>query len=108
MPKVETKDECSLLLYLETRCVDYGGILDTRHMNDEDVAILERWKEEGFIDYGRVAFKTIPEAPGCRHWTEWVALSEEAWKEAFAQRIARFTRVYSKRRWMTTKEYQNS
>jgi hypothetical protein len=29
-----TSDERNLLLYLETRAVDYGGIVDTKHMNE--------------------------------------------------------------------------
>ena len=107
MTKIETKDERSLLLYIETRCVDYGGVLDTRHLNDDDQELLEKWKAEGFIDTGRVAFKTIPDAPGCRAWTQWVSLSEEAWKAAFIQRIARFAREHHNRKWMTTEEYRN-
>lgn len=101
-----TKDERNLLLYIETRAVDYGGSLDNRHLNEGDMKILERWKEEGFIDFGRIAFKTTPEF--CKTFTLWATLTEEAWKEAWTERIARFTRVYENRRWMTTEEYRNS
>jgi len=41
-----TKNERSLLLYLETRAVDYGGIVDTRHMNQDDMEIAKEWNKK--------------------------------------------------------------
>lgn len=38
-----TKDERSLMLYLETRAVDHGGRVDTRHMNARDMKTAQRW-----------------------------------------------------------------
>lgn len=37
-----TKQELSLLLFLETRAVDYGGRVDTRHMNMDDMTTANR------------------------------------------------------------------
>jgi len=36
-----SKDERSLLLYLETRVVDEGGSLNMLHMNDADKKVLK-------------------------------------------------------------------
>ena len=38
-----SKDEKSLLLFLETRAVDYGGRVNVQHMNLEDMEIAKRW-----------------------------------------------------------------
>lgn len=44
------KDHWSLLLYVETRCVDYNGTLDFKHMRDKlmrgDVLLNNKWKPE--------------------------------------------------------------
>ena len=37
-----TSDERNLLLYLETRAVDHGGLVDAKHMNKEDMEIAEK------------------------------------------------------------------
>jgi hypothetical protein len=124
-----TKDERSLLLYLETCAVDHTGKVDGIKMNDEDRAIAERWAQEGFIKYGRVcaadAFPcaTAPEEEFLTEEDEdegssapllprssklnWVQLSEEAWTLAHAERRARAERLWAKRDWRTTEEYRN-
>jgi len=85
-----TSDERSLLLYLETRAVDHGGLVDIKHMNKEDMDIAKRWNEEEFIRFGRIKAHSIIT---CTHWCE---LSEEAWNLAHAERKARFLRMMSK------------
>lgn len=94
-----SKDERSLLLFLETRAVDYGGRVNAKHMNDDDFKIAERWTKEGFISFGRIKFKHI-NSDGANS----VNLSEEAWKLAHEERKERFKRLWLKRTWITTKE----
>lgn len=83
-----TKDEKGLLLYLESRCVDNRGLIDPRRMNEEDFKTARRWAEQGFIQFGRIAFADC--TPDRSHWCE---LSEEAWATAHAERKARFGRM---------------
>ena len=85
-------DERNLLLYLETRAVDYGGIVDLKHMNKEDMKIADKWNAEGFIKSGRIKFHSITS-----EGSYWCELSEEAWKLAHAERRARCKRIMSKR-----------
>lgn len=99
-----TKDERSLLLYLETRAVDHGGLVTTPQMNADDFAILDRWKESGFMQFGRLTVASIEKLRGATHW---VRLSEAAWKLAHEARRARCERVYGSRTWETTEEKRN-
>jgi len=79
-----SKDEKSLLLYLESRVVDNGGQVDTRHMNAEDRKIASRWRDCGFICYGRIPFIMIK-----NNSTHFVILSNKAWLLASECRKAR-------------------
>jgi len=85
-----TSDERNLLLYLETRAVDFGGLVDAKHMNKEDMEIAEKWDKEGFVKFGRIKFHSIAVSS---HWCE---LSDEAWNIAHAERKARCARIMSK------------
>ena len=51
-----SKEELSLLLFLETEAVDYGGRVDTKHLKNNDVDILKQWNKEDFISFGRIFF----------------------------------------------------
>jgi hypothetical protein len=95
------RDERSLLLFLETRAVDHGGLVDTVHMNEDDVEIAKRWTKEGFLEYGRVC------AADVKSCTAWVELSEEAWELAHKERRARADRMWAKRTWRSTAEYRD-
>lgn len=86
-----TSDERNLLLYLETRAVDYGGKVDAQHMNKEDFDIVQKWNKEGFVKFGRIKFHSI-----IGKSTHWCELSEEAWNLAHAERRARCKRIMSK------------
>ena len=97
--KEMNKDERSLLLFLETRAVDYGGRVNLKHMNVEDIATAEKWSKKRFIDFGRIVVRHHNSAG-----THWCQLSEEAWKVAHAERIARNSRLWLKRSWITTGE----
>ncbi len=87
-----TRDELSLLLYFETQATDYGGTLESVRMNADDFALAKRWREAGFIQFGRIAFNDIKRHSGIAR-DHWVVLSEEAWKLAHAERRARCERV---------------
>ena len=101
--KLEEMDrkERSLLVYLETRCVDYGGSIDPRHVNDQDFALLTLWSmsEEGFIKFGRISSKDINQTQ-----THWVELSDEAWKLAHEERRNRARRTAENRYWNKARE----
>jgi len=94
-----SKDERSLLLFLETRAVDFGGRVDTRHMNDIDMAIANRWNKESFVSFGRIVIRHHNS-----QGTHWCKLSEEAWELAHAERRQRELRLWHKRSWITTAE----
>jgi len=97
------KTELSLLLYLETRAVDHGGLVETSHMNEEDDEIAKRWNEEGFIKFGRVYSKHVKKtAYGAA--SRWVQFTEEAWEEAHKERKARADRMWEKRSWLKSDE----
>jgi len=105
MPKLSemSKDEQSLLLYLEARVVDNSGSLDTRHTNDSDRKILEFWAENGFIKYGRITFKDATRI----HATNWCQFSPEAWDLAHQERRDRAKRMWKNRSWDITEELRS-
>ena len=94
-----TKDEKSLLLFLETRQVDYGGRVNLQHMNDDDMEIAERWNKEGFVGFGRIVRRNH-NSDG----THWCRLSKEAFKIAHEIRIERAERMWQNKTWLGTKE----
>ena len=94
-----SKEERSLLLFLETRAVDYGGRVNAVHMNADDFEIAEKWDKDGFIGFGRIVFRMI-NSDGAH----WVKLSEEAWKLAHEERRARAKRMWESRQWLSTKD----
>jgi len=79
--------------------VNQGGRVDTRHMNDEDSAIAERWNAEKFVLFGRIAHKDVN-----RYGAYWCQLSNEAFALAAAERAARAERMWKNRTWRTTEE----
>lgn len=98
-----SRDERSLLLYFETRAVDYGGRVDVRMMNDGDMQIAKMWHENGFIRFGRIVIRDH-NGDG----THWCKLSEEAWKLAHEERRAREKRLWLKKDWMTTEDSRDT
>lgn len=91
------RDEKSLLIFLETCLVDYTGRVNAQHMNQLDQEIADRWTEEGFISFGRIA-----SADHNSQGAHWVEFTEEAWKLAHQERRARFER--NERRFRRTSE----
>lgn len=100
MPRKLTRDETSLLLYLETRAVDHGGAVDGARMNENDFAAARRWADEGLIGFGRITMSTIPG----RQQSAWVTLSPEAWRLAHSARRKRASSSLETRRWESTAE----
>jgi len=94
-----TKDERSLLLFLESCAVDQGGSVKSVHMNGADFEIAKRWNQEGFVKFGRIRSADLS-----RGGSHWCALSDEAWILAHAERKARAVRMWDKRQWKTTEE----
>lgn len=72
-----TKDERSLLVFLETQAVDHGGKVFSASMNADDIAITKSWIESGFIQFGRIKANVITHSR-----FHWVILSDEAWRKA--------------------------
>jgi len=93
------RDERSLLLFLESCTVDQGGRVDSRRMNKEDFDLAKKWADSGFVEFGRVVHADI-----FRSLSHWCQLSEEAWKLAHEERIARSKRLWEKRNWKKTRE----
>lgn len=96
-----TKDERSLLLYLESRAVDNAGRVDTLRMNHDDNKILERWTSTGFVESGRICFADV-RGSQTRQESAWVKLSDEAFRLAHAERKARALRLWEARSYKTT------
>jgi hypothetical protein len=91
--------ERSLLLYLETCAVDYGGRVDARRINEDDFTMAKKWHKEGFIEFGRIVARCIN-----RQGSQFVKLSEGAWSLAHQERRARAMRLWEKRTWIGTDE----
>ena len=98
-----SKDQRSLLLYLETCAVDFGGSVDLAHMNAADIQQAEEWETEGLILWTRIKAGEWPKQNG-RNRTHYVALSDVAWNLAHAERRARNKRLEGKRAWRTIDE----
>ena len=92
-------DERSLLLFFETRAVDYGGRVNTTYMNEENFEIAKQWNRDKFIRFGRIVIRDH-NSDG----THWCLLSKEAWKLAHQERKNRWERMWLKRTWLTTED----
>lgn len=94
-----TKDEKSLLLFLETCAVDQGGRVNTAHMNADDYETAKRWNDEGFVRFGRICRDHCSERT-----SHWCFLLDKAWPLAAELRKQRAGRMWHKRDWQTTCE----
>lgn len=83
MKKEFTKEEESLLLYLETCAVDARGMVEAQRINKEDFEIAEKWHKEGFIKFGRMLSAEIQRLQkfASKPYSHYVILSDDAWKE---------------------------
>lgn len=91
-----TKDEKSLLLYLEHCAVDASGRVMSSKMNKEDFAIAEKWNKEGFITFWRLLSEYIGEQIRGYTTDHVVSLSYPAWALAHEIRRTRAERMIDK------------
>lgn len=100
-----TRQQLSLLLYLESRGVNHGGAVALVHMNEDDIKQAEAWNGLGLIQFGRITSRDIrARVPTHRTSTHWVKLSPQAQTIAAAERAARAERGWKARTWRTTAE----
>lgn len=94
-----SSEQRSLLMFLEC-CATDGGRVNGTHMNAEDFRTVNDWNASGFIEFGRIYSKdTNP-----KYGSHWVKMSNHACKLAHQERMARATRLWEKRTWITTQE----
>lgn len=91
-----TRDERSLLTFLETCLVDKRGKVRTVHMNQDDMEIAKGWDKKGFIQFKRLPASEVFAEKNQRSplptFTHWVRFSDKAWALAHQERRARAVR----------------
>ena len=92
-----SRDEKSMLLYLETCLVDGYGFVKGVKVNAEDIAIATRWNKEGFITFKRIPYDYIPIAnrygASKFEYLYYVRFTLEAWNIAHNLRYERSERM---------------
>ncbi|VVE68902.1 hypothetical protein PAN31117_03135 [Pandoraea anapnoica] len=92
-----TRQEKSFLLYAETCCVEYGGLLEGLRMNGDDMAAGRRFKELGIINFGRVPAALLGTFNG-RAASNWVTFTDDAWRLAHLARRERAAKPHAGRK----------
>lgn len=95
-PENMTKDERSIMCYLESCSVDQGGMVEGIRMNSDDHEAIERLKACGFVEFGRIPAKLLGASPGGKKYTHWTRLTETGWNLAWKCRRYRAFDVVSK------------
>lgn len=100
-----SKKERSLLLYLESRAVDNGGVVCMLRMNAEEITIAEEWKASGFLrEWRRIPYHAITQ----QGESQLVELDPHAFELAHEERLERAKRLredsYISKKWKA--EYQ--
>lgn len=90
------KNETSLLLYLETRAVDYFGLVASRHMNEDDMMIVQAFAFTGLIRFSQILSSFLKQA-AASYSTHVVELSPFAWQLAATERRRRAERSQNKK-----------
>ena len=106
-----SKDELSLLLYLEVCLVDFGGLVDTRKMNEDDEFILKDWIIEEFVQCFSIPLENRYLLPReiRHHKTRIIKFSQKAWDYSYRARKMRARRMASEAPYrMLLKENQDS
>ena len=70
-----TREECNLLLFLETRIVDHRGLVEGNCMNKEDFETTRTWTDTAFVKFSKSTLR--------------VQFSDEAWTTAHKLRRER-------------------
>jgi len=94
-----SKTEKQLLMLLECAAVDHGGLYQSERTNAEDRKTMDLWRDQGFIEHGRVPSEYL--TPIRRVW---VRLSVDAENLAQVVRAERAARLWTNRGWITTHE----
>lgn len=77
-PETMTKDERSFLVYAESCCVDYGGLLESIRMNDDDFHAAIKFELAGLMRFGRMPARLLGSSLG-RTRTHYAELTEAGW-----------------------------
>ncbi|WP_322068965.1 hypothetical protein [Paraburkholderia bannensis] len=86
--------ERSVLLYAETCCVDYSGLLEAKRMNSDDLDALRKLQGVGVLTFGRIPGRLLEEVGKYgRRPTHWVTFTDAAWELAHALRRKRAERI---------------
>lgn len=89
-----SKTERSILLYAETVCVDYGGLLEAQRMNGDDLEALRKFQQAEILTFGRIPSCVLDEVrAGSRRPTYWITFTDAAWDLAHALRRKRAERI---------------
>jgi len=89
-----SKDFFSLVLFLETQLVDYGGTVATAHMNKEDFEIAEKMEKEGLITFRRLPGSYVFNVKkNVRKVSHRIDFSEKMWEIAHKERCDRAARL---------------
>lgn len=95
--EVMTQAQQALLMYLETCMVNKSGRVDSTIINEEERRMIDKWRAEGFVEFGRIVLHGVTGEGG-----NWVRLSDDAWADAHAARIERAERMWQDKRYTTT------
>jgi hypothetical protein len=88
-----TKDERSFLLYVETCCVDGGGLLVGVRMNAEDHAAAAKFVEAGLLaSFGRIPSALLGRSGSPQGATHYAELTDAGWLLAHTLRRERAKR----------------
>lgn len=89
-PEALTRNQSSALLYVETCCVDFGGLLEGTRMNEDDRDALDQLAAAGALKWGRIPGRLLGSFQ--RQVTHWCDLTDEGWALAHQLRRARAAR----------------
>jgi hypothetical protein len=76
-----SKDERSFLLYVETQCVDAGGLLEGIRMNEADHEAAIRFEAAGLMRFGRMPARLLGSKYGPQR-THYAELTDAGWELA--------------------------
>lgn len=87
-----TKDQKSMLTYIETCVVDHGGTLEAARMNAADHEAMKDLKSLKLIDHGRMPSEFL-RVHGARKCAHWAVLTDAGWEVAHKLRRERAERA---------------
>lgn len=89
-----SKTERSIILYAETVCVDFGGLLEAEKMNGDDLEALRKFQQAGILAFGRIPSRALSEVrTSSRRPTYWITFTDAAWELAHSLRRKRAERI---------------